>query len=153
MGRPDVQDIRDPDFKLGGLSVWIHGRQFPDAVDYWDANWLRVTAHCRYPSARVSADGSIIHLGEIAGLLRGLEELHKTLSGKAVLDCIEPNIRIALESTGAGHISARIDITPDHMAQSHRFEDEIDQTMLPPVIAACKRILDQYPIKDPDRVS
>jgi len=35
-----------PDLKLEGLQIWIHGRQFPDAADYWDGNWLRVTAHC-----------------------------------------------------------------------------------------------------------
>lgn len=149
----ELQRIRDPDLKISGLSVWIHGRQFPDAFDYWDGNWLRVSAVCQYPNARVSADGPIIHLGEVAGLLRGLEELYKSLKGKAALECIEPNLRARLESMTLGRISVIIEITPDHMTQSHRFMDEIDQTMLPPVISACRKILDEYPIKDAEQLT
>src|SRR5256885_6731459 len=39
------EQLGTPDIKLGGLQVWVHGRQFPDAIDYWDGNWLRITAH------------------------------------------------------------------------------------------------------------
>jgi hypothetical protein len=28
--------------KRGGFSLWVYGRQFPDANDYWDRNWLNV---------------------------------------------------------------------------------------------------------------
>lgn len=48
-----------PDLKLQGLQIWVHGRQFPDAADYWDGNWLRVTAHCGESGASVFATGSI----------------------------------------------------------------------------------------------
>jgi hypothetical protein len=30
----------EPDLKLDGFSLWVFGRQFPDANDYWDGNWL-----------------------------------------------------------------------------------------------------------------
>jgi hypothetical protein len=36
----------DPDLKIFGLCVWIHGRQFESSVDFWDGNWLRATAIC-----------------------------------------------------------------------------------------------------------
>ena len=53
------------DIKLAGLSLWVHWRQFEAARDYWDGNWLRVTAHLRAPGARVWTTGSIIHLAEL----------------------------------------------------------------------------------------
>jgi hypothetical protein len=40
-----------PNLELEGLQIWVHGRQFPDSNDYWDGNWLRVTAHCGRNSA------------------------------------------------------------------------------------------------------
>jgi hypothetical protein len=30
----------------GRFQLWVHGRQFSEAHDYDDGNWLRVTAHC-----------------------------------------------------------------------------------------------------------
>ncbi len=26
----------EPDLRLEGLRIWVHGRQFPDHQDYWD---------------------------------------------------------------------------------------------------------------------
>jgi len=88
--------MNEPDLKLAGLKIWIHGRQFPDATDFWDGNWLPVSVLCQYPSARVEFDGPIIHFGEIEGFLRGLEDLYKNLKGKSALECTEPNLRLAL---------------------------------------------------------
>jgi hypothetical protein len=69
-----------PDLKLEGLQIWVHGMQFPDAADYWDGNWLRVTAHCGGSGASVFATGSIIHLSELDRWLVESEELLKNLS-------------------------------------------------------------------------
>jgi hypothetical protein len=52
-------DLGAPDLKLEGLQIWVHGRQFPDLHDYWDGNWLRVTAHCGGSGASVFTTGSI----------------------------------------------------------------------------------------------
>ena len=32
--------------KVAGFQFWVHDRQFPEAEDADDGNWLRVTAHC-----------------------------------------------------------------------------------------------------------
>jgi hypothetical protein len=42
----------------------------------------------------------------------------------------------------------RVEITPDHMTQVHRFVDTIDQSYLPEVLRACERLLGQYPVRD-----
>ena len=44
-----------PDIKLAGLQIWIHSRQFPDTDDFWDGNWLNITAHCGADGASVWA--------------------------------------------------------------------------------------------------
>jgi hypothetical protein len=152
MNRREVETLGEPDLQIAGLRLWIHGRQFPDATDYWDGNWLRVTAYCTYSESTVRVHGPIIHLREVVGFLRGCQRLYETLAGRAELDCIEPNLRISLVAETGGHIRVELSITPDHMTESHRFTDAFDQTYLPPVIAACERILQQYPVREADRL-
>lgn len=147
MSHRELENLGEPDLQIAGLRVWVHGRQFPDATDYWDGNWLRVTACCTYPESSVRVHGSIIHLGEVVGLQRGLERLYETLTGRAELVCIEPNLHVDLEAETGGHIRVVISITPDHLSEKHTFSDNFDQTFLPPITAACSRILERFPVR------
>jgi len=153
MNLDEFERLGEPDLVIAGLRVWIHGRQFPQSVDYWDGNWLRVTAYSVYQDSMVRAHGSILHLGELADLLRECEELYKTLQGCAALRCIEPNLAVELNAENGGCIRARVSITPDHMNESHSFEQEIDQTYLPPIIGSCQAILGKFPIRDPEALA
>lgn len=135
-----------PDICIAGLCVWIHCRQFPDSKDYWDVNWLNVSVRCGASGSSVIVNGSIIHLSEISFLLSGLEQLYKNLSGKANLECMEPELSIELEAENGGHIKMTVDITPDHTKQQHRYEFEIDQSYLPKIISECKAALEKFPI-------
>jgi len=136
-----------PDLKLEGLQIWVHGRQFPDAADYWDGNWLRVTAHCGRSGASIFATGSIIHLSELDRWRVESEELLKKLSGEAKLACIEPALSVTLKAGSLGHITMEVSITPDHLSQRHWFQFGIDQSYLPPLVRQCQSILEVYPIK------
>jgi DNA-binding ferritin-like protein len=40
-----LADLGTLDLKLERLQIWVYGRRFPDLHDYWDGNWLHVTAH------------------------------------------------------------------------------------------------------------
>lgn len=142
--------LGDPDLKIAGLRLWVHSRQFPKSQDYWDGNWLITTTHCLYPQSSVRAHGSIVHLGEIYGLLRSTENLYQTLQGQAELRCIEPNLGVELLAQTGGHIRVKISITPDHMTESHSFIDSFDQTYLPSIIAECKAILAKFPLREPE---
>lgn len=150
MDRRELDTLGEPDLVIAGLRLWIHGRLFPKSVDYWDGNWLRVTAYCIYPQSIVRSHGPIIHLGEIVGLLRGCEQLYQTLQGQAALSCMEPNLGVELIAETGGHIRVQLSITPDHMAESHSFTDSFDQTYLPPIIAACQAILVKFPVREPE---
>ena len=152
MKQRELENLGESDLQIAGLRVWIHGREFPDATDYWDGNWLRVTAYCTSPESNVRVHGSIIHLAEILGLLRGCERLYETLTGRAELACIEPSLRVELEAETGGHIRVVVSITPDHMTEKHSFHDGIDQTYLPPIIAACRRILERFPVREAEKL-
>ena len=105
-----------PDLKIEGLQIWVHGRQSPDAADYWDGNWLRVTAHCGRNGASVFTTGSIIHLSELDRWLVESEELLKNLKGEAKLACMEPALSVTLKSGSLGHIKAWPDLSGQGLA-------------------------------------
>lgn len=91
--------------------------------------------------------GNIIHLSEIFHFVTDLEKLHSTLQGKAKLACMEPELCVKLAAKNAGHIEMVVAITPDNLAQAHRFTFVIDQSFLPGAISGCKKILDRYPMR------
>ena len=136
-----------PDLHIAGLRLWVHGRQFPMADDYWDGNWLQVTVHCDAPGASVWVTGPILHMPEIAQFLRGVEAIHDSLQGEAILPCMEPELTVTLTAEGLGHMTMVVAIAPDHLSQTHRFTFTIDQSYLLPVMDSCRAILRQYPVK------
>jgi hypothetical protein len=146
-------NLNEPDLKVGGLTIWVHGRQFPAAQDYWDGNWLQVTA--RYDSVRsvVWTTGPIVRLDELLAFADGCESLYDTLSGLAKLDCMEPNLGATLTATTNGHIDAHVHITPDHIREKHEFNELLDQTFLPSIIAQCRQILIAHPPRTPEKDS
>lgn len=147
MNTRELEPLGEPDLQIAGLRLWVHDRQSPQSLDYWDGNWLVVTVHCIYPQSSVRIHGSIVHLGEIYDLLQETETLFETLQGKAELRCMEPNLGIELLAQTGGHIRVRISITPDQMTESHSYTDGLDQTYLPPVIAGCQAILAKFPLR------
>ena len=130
------------------LQFWVHSRQFPGAHDQWDGNWLNVTVHCGEGGASVWATGPIL---DTIGVLRfrdELERLHRTLSGEAALESHEPNVVVRVAVTDdAGHLRVRVEITPDHLAQGHWFEFEIDQSYLPAAVAQLESVLVAFPVR------
>ena len=60
-------DLGPPDLVVAGLQLWVHGRQFADADDYYDGNWLRVTAHCGASGASIWVQGAILMATDVAG--------------------------------------------------------------------------------------
>ncbi len=125
----------------------MHRRQFPDAQDDWDANWLNVTAQCDDNGASVAASGPILHLSELVRWCREAERLLGAMAGEARLDCREPNLSVALEATSLGHITMDVSITPEHLTRKHWFQFAIDQSYLPALIAQCRAILEAYPLR------
>ena len=62
---PSPDELGEPILKVLGFQLWVHGRQFEQATDYEDGNWLRVTAHCGAAGASVWATGSILQAQDV----------------------------------------------------------------------------------------
>jgi hypothetical protein len=138
--------MSEPDLKIVGLSIWVHGRQFESSDEYWDANWLRVTVHCGAHGATVEVTGSILHRMELQEWLDQARELHSALSGAARLECIEPELKACMTLTdGKGELV--IDITPDPVLQKHQFRFEIDHSYLPGLCSQLEKLLARYPLR------
>jgi hypothetical protein len=135
-----------PDLVVEKLQIWIHGRQFPDATDYDDANWLNVSA--RYDSGKscIDASGSFIHLSEIQLFFDDSEKALQGLVQTIELPTVEPILRLTMELDMLGHIKGTLNITPDSMSEEHTYTLDMDQSYLPGWISQCKAILAEYPI-------
>jgi hypothetical protein len=145
---PSTEDLGEPDLKVAGFQLWVHGREFPESDDYYDGNWLYVTAHCGASGASVWAQGSILMVTDIAVFGGGCAAMLNGDLKSAALDPFEPELQVVLEETdGLGHIHALVEITPDHLRQAHRFEFEIDQSYLPAIIRQCSEIVQKHPIR------
>jgi len=146
-------DLCKPDLKVGGLQLWVHGRQFPEADDYDDGNWLRVTAHCGASGDSVWVQGSILMVTDIVGFGDQCDAMLRGDASSAALAPLEPELALSIEiADRLGHIRAQVEITPDHLAQSHKMEFDIDQSYLPDIIKECSAIAQEYPIRGlPDR--
>ncbi|MFN3436686.1 MAG: hypothetical protein ACK41V_03260 [Acidovorax sp.] len=146
----ELEQLGDADLTICGLRLWVHGRQFPAATDYWDGNWLRVTAYCIYPHSAVRIQNdSCVRLDELAGFLSGCERMYSTLSGKAGLNCMEPYLAAELSALTNGHIGVSLSVTPDHCSETHEYKDEMDQSYLPEIINSCRAILEKFPVREP----
>jgi hypothetical protein len=139
--------LGEPDLSIAGLKIWIHKRQFPDSMDYYDGNWLYITATCADKNASVWINGPIILVTDIVFLLNGIETMYSQLSGEAELPCIEPELYVTMKSQKLGHIEMTVDITPDNLTQKHSFIFSIDQSYLQNAITDCKKILEKFPVK------
>lgn len=146
--KPTPADLGPPDLKVAGFQLWVHGRQYPEADDYWDRNWLRVTAHCGASGASVWAQGAIVMVTDIAGFGNQCDAMLRGDATSAHLDPLEPELKVVLETGDRlGHIRVQVEITPNHLAQSHKLEFEVDQSYLPDIIRQCSSIVDEYRIR------
>ncbi|TPI31252.1 hypothetical protein FJW08_11415 [Mesorhizobium sp. B3-2-1] len=148
--RPPKAD--EPDILLAGLSLWAMSREFPDSDDYWDGNWINILARVDASGARIEVQGPYVRSDELGVFHDQLATLYRDLRGSAELKCIEPALRAKVTCGLLGQIEVIVDITPDHLFQSHHFVFTVDQSCLVVTLAGCRRVLQLFPVKNaPDR--
>src|SRR6185436_18706835 len=139
---PSPDELGEPILKVLGFQLWVHGRQFEQATDYEDGNWLRVTAHCGAAGASVWATGSILQAQDVLRWAEGCDALVQGSKTPAELWPAEPNLHISISPKDPfGHFEMRVAITPELGTQEHTFTFELDQTYLPDIIRQCKTLL------------
>jgi hypothetical protein len=148
MSDPAREQLGPSSIRLVFLEVWIHGRRFPESQDRWDGNWLDVIVHCAKDGASVWAKGAILDVLSVARFRDALDNVYRTLTGEAVLESYEPNLKVHVQSRGrAGHLDVRVEITPNALVQGHWFEFEADQSYLPPLIDQLSAVLQAFPVR------
>lgn len=139
--------MTEPDIQLDELTIWVRGRQFPHASEFFDANWLVLRATMDRGQTSVTAEGAILMTTDFERFRTELVAMNNTLTGEATLSGYEPNLKVVLRADRLGHIGGQVEITPDHMAERHRFDiGGWDQTYLPTLIASCDAIMERYPV-------
>lgn len=141
------QDSDSNDLVIAGLSIQIIARHGKDSDDYWDDNWVDVLACCRSEHASVEVRGPLIHLSEIAALKAGSERMLAGDIEQTGLYCMEPNLKVELWQVPGDQFIGKTRITPDHKAEIHDFGFAFSRQTLHEIIAACGRILENYPIR------
>jgi hypothetical protein len=146
-------NLGKPDWEINGLRVWIHNREFPDSTDYWDSNWLVVTAHCGRGDSNVLVTGSIIHIPELAQLQVDLEKFVDLLQGKVELHTMEPELKVVFEANSQPakssnyDIEMKVNITPNQIFENHEFIFEVKKSDLQLCLVQLNDILEKYPVK------
>lgn len=139
-------DRQEPNLTLGHFSLWIQGRSCPDSNDFWDGNWLQSKVRVEASGAKIEIVGTFLRNTELLGFMQSVSRMSDKVAGTAELRCIEPNLGMVLAMDRLGHVDVKVSITPDHLTQSHNFSFMVDQTFLPPIVRACGRILERFPI-------
>jgi hypothetical protein len=143
-----AEHLGEPDLSVVRFSLWVHGRQYPHAHDPSDGNWLQVTAHCGASGASVWVQGAVCEVTDIESFRGECEALYDGRATSANMELLEPPLRVSIETLDrAGHLRIRVEITPDHLSQSHRMDFEIDQSYLPDVVRQCSAIVQRYPTR------
>lgn len=139
--------LGDPDLKLAGLSIWALSRQFPDLHDYWDGNWINVRIRVEALGSFVETVGPWLRTDEIAAFAEQLAKLHRDLAGTAELECTEPMLGVKVTCGSLGQVTMIVDVTPDHLTQSHQIEFAIDQSYLGSILSNCHHLLERFPVR------
>lgn len=137
-----------PSIELGDFQLSVHRRQFPDAEDRWDGNWLWVTAQCAQAGAIVAAGGPILETADLQRFRDQLDALRGSGHGAAELRGAEPNVVVRVAaSDGLGRLRVRVELTPDPQVQGHWFAYGIDPSYLPATIEQLDAALALFPVR------
>ncbi|MEO5819761.1 MAG: hypothetical protein ABIT71_04600 [Vicinamibacteraceae bacterium] len=148
MPQPARAPASAPSIELGDFQLMVHRRQFPDALDRWDGNWLHVTAQCAQEGAIVAAGGPILDAVDLQRFRDELSTVQRTGSGQAELFGAEPHIRVhVVAAEGLGVLQVRIELTPDPQTQGHWFACTLDPSYLTGTIRQLDAVLVAFPVR------
>lgn len=137
-----------PPIELGDFQLSVHRRQFPDAQDRWDGNWLCVTARCAQAGAFVAVDGPILEAGDLERFREALASMAAGGAREAVLRGAEPNVMVGVTApAGLGHWLVRVELTPEPHAQGHWFAFAVDPSYAAEAVRQLDAVLALFPVR------
>jgi hypothetical protein len=129
------------------LLITVRGRAYRQSQDYWDGNWLLVTAAVRAGK----------FTGEIPGMLRAeelqqfsddLRSFRQSLTGSVVFDTMEGWLNLRIEPSKTGRIAIEGEIQDDVSAPFNNLEFnlEMDQTFLLTPLQQLEQVVKAFPV-------
>jgi hypothetical protein len=145
-----AQPARDPpgvpSLAIGGFQLWVHGRQFPDAEDRWDGNWLEITARCAASGVSVTVSGPVLDTVNLVTFRNELDALARVRAGSAELSSLEPNVRVA-PGPRESELLVKVELTPEPIEQGHWFERPVSWSALPEALRQLDDLLVRVPVR------
>ena len=138
---------REPDIQIEKLSIWVDARQFENAVDRDDGNWLIVRCVYKNENSEARASGAFLMTTDIERFMNECKDMNTHLSGEASLNSCEDNLDIKMKMEKMGRIESEISITNDHMQEDHRYTIPMDQSYLNSIISQCKEVILRFPVR------
>jgi hypothetical protein len=141
--------MTDPDLKIAGFELEVQGRQNPDAADYWDGNWLLVTARCQGTGGQAEVSGALLLTADIERFRDECDSMRRGTAERAALNSVEPKLDLKLAPTErAGEMEVAVRLKPgEGSREQHRFEYRIERNFLTEIIRECSLILERYPVR------
>jgi hypothetical protein len=125
------------------------GKEFPEATDYWDGNWLctRILATIPGFSGDVT---TYLRTPEVAKLCAQLEKLREDNENEATFEMMEPCLSLHFQDDRRGHITVAGEMfnRAGPMGAALRFQLTIDSPQLQTSIDALHAVEAKWPILD-----
>ena len=129
------------------LTLTVHGRNIPEATDYWDGNFIWCTAVVAAGAFRGSLSNPIRN-EDLARFLPRLEALYQRLDGEALLDTLDGWLDVRVVDVGRGRIEVRGSLIDDPVGGNQlEFRLALDQTYLPPIIGQVRAAVEAFPVR------
>ena len=128
------------------VRIEILSRELPDDDDYWDGNWLTANAEVRVDGFRVRL-GCNLRAEEFVSFAESLVSLQKSLSGAASFDTMETTLDFEMRIDALGHIPVQGTLRDPGRGVTLNFAFELDQSLLPPIIAQVESVIREFPVK------
>jgi len=134
------------------IAIRVLRRNYPQANDYWDGNWLdaEIEVEVKPWRARYNAN---LRTDEFAGFRRELEGMHAMDRRDARFSPMEPWLDLDLHLDTLGHIDMRGNIGPEGFGKVFgqarlvfEIQEFMDQTFLPPIIEQLRATEREFPI-------
>jgi len=145
MSAPTDLAIRDM------VQLRIIERQYPQARNYWDENWLRIEGRLSDASSEARFAGPYLRTDDLAKLDRGLVDCLSEKADLVELSPMEPVFALTIRRVDRiGHFELRArctvpDVGPARTSE-HTYFLQIDQTDVRMFQSSVARALREYPV-------
>ena len=134
--------------EIAQLQIEVHGYQFPNADDYYDANWLNVSIRYAGANSKIWLEEPCLLTVELSAFRDQLRQLSDLSVEGAVLRPLEPYIELEVARAGSlGGLSAKVRLKPDLIDEVHELQMGLDLSYLPGIVAQFDRVLSQFPVR------